>query len=126
LTPMSDASSPTLDEMAAALRASHGLLTPAADALGITPRRLLGWLQTTQSLRHVQEDALQRVRDEAAQVRMEAMRAGESWAVTAILRGQDAAERARLVAAAEQAPRDEVARPARSWRVVVGQKSGGE
>lgn len=122
---MSDRPEPTLDEMIEAVRAHAGRVTHAADALGITPRRLAGWVATTKSLREAVEDALQRVRDDAAKVRLEAMQAGEAWAVTAILRAQDTAERARLVARVEAEPKDEPARPARSWRVVAG-GSGGE
>ena len=76
----------TLEDCKKALAGAHGLVTPAAEALGIQRSTLYMRIQKNPSLRVVFDDARESMLDLAEQKLYDAIRSGDAWAVQFVLK----------------------------------------
>jgi hypothetical protein len=76
----------TLEECKKALADAHGLVTPAAEVLGVLRSTLYMRIQKNPSLRRVFDDARESMLDMAEQKLFDAMRSGDAWAVQFVLK----------------------------------------
>jgi hypothetical protein len=74
------------EQVAQALRASHGLSTHAAKRLGCKPHTILAYVRRHPICAQAQEEAREALMDDAEARLSEAIERGEPWAVTFALR----------------------------------------
>ena len=78
----------SFEDVAAALRAHHGLVGPAAEQLGVQHASLLHRIQRDERLQEVLAEARERTIDVAESSLYRDMEAGEAWAVCFFLKTQ--------------------------------------
>ncbi len=73
-------------EMADALRQSHGLVTPAAEYLGVSPQTIYTRLKKSKTVSAALEQARDAALDRAESKLFDAVEKGEQWAIQFVLK----------------------------------------
>lgn len=73
-------------EIAEALRKSHGLVTPAAESLGISVQTIYTRLKKSKSVAKAMEQARNATLDRAESKLFDAVEAGDQWAIQFVLK----------------------------------------